>query len=213
MLAVRALTCRRGERLVFADLDFAIPPGSAALLRGSNGSGKSTLLRCLAGLLPPAAGMVLWDGRPAAEDAEGFRARLHYLGHLDGVKPALSLGENLHFWQSLRGRADPALARQALDDFGLLPLAELPATLLSAGQRRRLALARLLAAPAALWLLDEPNAALDEESHGRLAAALERHRAGGGIVIAAAHGSFDLPAATVLALDRFRPPPGRDAPW
>jgi len=213
MLAVRALTCRRGERLVFADLDFAVPLGGAALLRGSNGSGKSTLLRCLAGLLPPAAGLVLWDGRPTADDAEGFRARLHYLGHLDGVKPALSLSENLHFWQSLRGCADPGLARRALDELGLLPLAELPAILLSAGQRRRLALARLLAAPAPLWLLDEPNAALDEESLGRLAAALEHHRAGGGIVIAAAHGSFDLPDATVLALDRFRPPLGRDAPW
>src|SRR5258706_3871223 len=174
MLAVRALTCRRGERLVFADLDFAIPPGSAALLRGSNGSGKSTLLRCLAGLLPPAAGLVLWDGRPAADDAEGFRARLHYLGHLDGVKPALSLSENLHFWQSLRGRADPAVARRALDDFGLLALAELPAILLSAGQRRRLALARLLAAPAALWLLDQPHARLYQEPHSRLAAAPER---------------------------------------
>ena len=213
MLAVRALTCRRGERLVFADLDFAIPPGGAALLRGSNGSGKSTLLRCLAGLLPPAAGLVLWDGRPAADDAEGFRARLHYLGHLDGVKPALSLRENLEFWQSLRGRADPAVARRALDAFGLLSLAELPAILLSAGQRRRLALARLLAAPAPLWLLYEPNAALDEESHGRLAVALEHHRADGGIVIAAAHGGFDLAGAAVLALDRFRPPPGRDAPW
>src|SRR5258708_38900602 len=98
MLAVRALTCRRGERLVFADLDFAVAPGGAALLRGSNGSGKSTLLRCLAGLLPPAAGMVLWDGRPAAEDAAGFSDRLHYLGHLDGVTTALSIGGTLPLW-------------------------------------------------------------------------------------------------------------------
>jgi heme exporter protein A len=213
MLAVRALTCRRGERLVFAGVAFAVAPGGALLLRGSNGSGKSTLLRCLAGLLAPVAGAVLWDGRPAADDAEAFRARLHYLGHLDGLKPALTLRENLRFWQSLRGSADPALAEQGLVHFALAALADLPAALLSAGQRRRLALARLLASPASLWLLDEPNAALDEESHGRLAAALDRHRAGGGIVAVAVHGGFTLPGATVLALDEFRPPPEAASPW
>ena len=213
MFAVRDLSCRRGERLVFAGVEFALAPGAALLLRGSNGSGKSTLLRCLAGLLAPLAGAVQWDGRPAAEDPEAFRARLHYLGHLDGLKPALTPRENLQFWQSLRGRADPALAERALGHFALAALADLPARLLSAGQRRRLALARLLAAPAPLWLLDEPNAALDEDSHGRLATALEGHRAGGGIVVIAIHGGFALPGASVLALDSFRPPPEELAPW
>jgi len=213
MLAVRALSCRRGERLVFAGVEFALAPGGALVLRGTNGSGKSTLLRCLAGLLAPVAGAVLWNGRPAVVDAEAFRARLHYLGHLDGLKPALSARENLRFWQSLRGSADPALAERALDHFALAPLADLPALLLSAGQRRRLALARLLASPAPLWLLDEPNAALDEESHGRLGAALERHRAESGIVAVAAHGGFALPGAAVLPLDEFRPPPEAISTW
>jgi len=213
MFAVRDLSCRRGERLVFAGVEFALAPGAALLLRGSNGSGKSTLLRCLAGLLPPLAGAVLWDGRPAAEDPEAFRARLHYLGHLDGLKPALTARENLRFWQSLRGGIDPRSADQALDDLALTRLADLPARLLSAGQRRRLALARLIASPAPLWLLDEPNAALDEDSHDRLATALDSHRAGGGIVVVAAHGGFALPGASVLALDSFRPPPEELAPW
>ncbi len=194
MLAARALSCRRGEHLVFAGVEFSLAPGAALLLRGTNGSGKSTLLRCLAGLLAPAAGALLWDGRPTADDSEAHHGRLHYLGHLDGLKPALSARENLRFWQSLSGSPDPALAARALE-------------------RRRLALARLIASPAPLWLLDEPNAALDEESVGRLGTVLAQHRGGSGIVVVAAHGGFSLPGAVMLALDEFRPPPEADAPW
>src|SRR6185369_2480174 len=99
MLAARALACRRGERLVLAGVELDLAPGAALLLRGANGSGKSTLLRCLAGLLAPAAGTLLWDGRPIADDPEAHHGRLHYLGHLDGLKPALTARENLRFWQ------------------------------------------------------------------------------------------------------------------
>jgi heme exporter protein A len=205
MLAARALACRRGGRLVFARLALELPAGGALLLRGANGSGKSSLLRCLAGLIRPAAGSVLWQEAPISADPEAHRARTHYLGHLDPIKAALSVWENLRFWQTLRGSGGPAQAEAALDAFGLEPLAERPARALSAGQRRRLALARLLASPAPLWLLDEPNAALDDAAQAALAGALASHRAGGGLAVVAAHGAFELPGAATL---RFadRPP-------
>ncbi|MFO1060785.1 MAG: heme ABC exporter ATP-binding protein CcmA [Dongiaceae bacterium] len=205
MLAARALACRRGGRLVFARLALDVAPGGALLLRGPNGSGKSTLLRCLAGLIRPAAGEVLWQGAPIAGDPDAHRTRLHYLGHLDGAKAALTVWENLRFWQRLRGRGDPAAAEAALDAFALEPLAERPARALSAGQRRRLGLARLLAAPAPLWLLDEPNAALDDAGQAALARAIAAHRAQGGLALIAAHGGFPLPGAETLALERHQP--------
>jgi len=164
----RSLACVRGERRVFQDLDFAVPPGGALVLTGANGSGKSSLLRLMAGLLHPTAGDLLWDGRPVAEDAEGHRARLHYLGHLDAVKPVLTLAENLAFWARLRVASGGGTLRiaAALAAFDLTALAEAPGRRLSAGQRRRLALARLIAAPAELWLLDEPTVGLDRASLG-----------------------------------------------
>ncbi|MGE5766698.1 MAG: heme ABC exporter ATP-binding protein CcmA, partial [Bacteroidota bacterium] len=173
----RSLQCRRGGRDVFAGLDFALPAGGALLLTGPNGSGKSSLLRLMAGLLRPASGALLWDGRPVAEEAEAHAARLHYLGHLDAVKPVLTVVENLQFWAALRGGA--SAVDRALDAFALTGLAAVAGRLLSAGQRRRLALARLVAAPAELWLLDEPSVGLDHASVGRLAAAIAAHRAGG----------------------------------
>lgn len=199
----RSLQCRRGGRDVFAGLDFALPAGGALLLTGPNGSGKSSLLRLMAGLLRPAAGALLWDGRPVAEETEAHAARLHYLGHLDAVKPVLTVAENLQFWAALRGGA--TAVDRALEVFALTDLAAVPGRLLSAGQRRRLALARLIAAPAELWLLDEPSVGLDHASVGRLAAAIAAHRAGGGRVVVATHTALDLGDPQRLSLDALPP--------
>ncbi len=205
-LAVRGLACRRGGRPVLAGLGFSLGPGAALLLRGPNGSGKSTLMRCLAGLLPAAAGEILWDGTPITADPEGHRRRLRYLGHQEGVKPQLTVAENLRFAAALAGRAhaDPKSALAAL---GLAPLAGLPARILSAGQRRRLALARLVAAPAPLWLLDEPLAGLDDAAQALFAAVLAAHRASGGTVVLSVHGVLALPDARTLDLAGYGPSP------
>lgn len=207
----RSLQCRRGGRDVFAGLDFVLPPGGALLLTGPNGSGKSSLLRLMAGLLRPAAGELLWDGRPVAEAPEAHAARLHYLGHLDAVKPVLSVAENLRFWAAVRGGRGTLDA--ALEAFALSELADVPGRLLSAGQRRRLALARLLAAPAEMWLLDEPSVGLDHASVGRLAAAIAAHRDGGGRVAVATHTALDLADPRRLSLDALAPPPLPEMVW
>jgi heme exporter protein A len=184
------LGCIRGERAVFAGLDFALGPGELLLLTGPNGSGKSSFLRLAAGLIRPAAGALSWDGRPLARELDAHHARLHYLGHLDAVKPVLSVRENLAFWAEMRG-GDAATVAAGLAAYDLEALADWPARLLSAGQKRRLALARLLVAPAALWLLDEPTVGLDLASIARLKAAVAQHRAGGGMVALATHVAFD----------------------
>ena len=211
----RSLQCRRGGRDVFAGLDFDLPPGGALLLTGPNGSGKSSLLRLMAGLLRPAAGDLLWDGRPIAEAPEAHAGRLHYLGHLDAVKPVLSVAENLRFWAAVRGgrHGGQGALDRALESFALTELAEVPGRLLSSGQRRRLALARLVAAPAELWLLDEPSVGLDHASVGRLAAAIAAHRAGGGRVAVATHTALDLADPRRLSLDALVPPPLPEMVW
>ncbi|WP_431271366.1 heme ABC exporter ATP-binding protein CcmA [Dankookia sp. P2] len=200
MLEARDLACLRGERVVFAGLSFRLEPGGALLLVGANGAGKSTLLRLLAGLLRPEAGALLWDGRDALADRAAHAARLRYLSHQDALKPALTARENLHFFARLWG-GEVAAALAALD---LLPLAELPARVLSSGQKRRLALARLAlsdpAHPAPLWLLDEPTVGLDAASVERLGRLLARHRAAGGMVLAATHLPLPLPGAGELRL-------------
>jgi heme exporter protein A len=199
----RDLLCIRGERRVFADLNFTLDAGGALFLVGPNGSGKSSLLRLLSGLLRPAAGDLLWGGAPIAKDTEAHRARLHYVGHLDAVKPVLTARENLSFWAALHGAVDQSRVAQALDGFDLGPLAELPGRVLSAGQKHRLALTRLLAAPAELWLLDEPTVGLDTASLDRLTRAVARHRAEGGRVVVATHASLDMPGAETLSLEAF----------
>ena len=156
-------------------------------------------MRLLAGFLRPAAGQILWQGSSITPDVATWRSRLHYVGHTDAVKPALTVHENLAFATALSG-APPDGAAEALDGFGLLPLAEAPGRLLSAGQRRRLALARLLAVEKPLWLLDEPAVGLDAASRARLERALARHRAGAGIAVVATHGDIDVPDALVLDL-------------
>ncbi len=196
------LDCVRGERLVFAGLDFEFCPGDAAVLVGPNGSGKSSLLRLMAGLARPAAGAILWDHFAPGEDAGRHFARLHYVGHLDAVKPHLSVAENLALWAALRGCGRREVTA-ALDTFGLARLDHIAARFLSAGQRRRLALARLAAAPAALWLLDEPTVALDRESVAALMTAIAAHRAAGGIAVIASNVDLALDGAATLDLTRY----------
>jgi heme exporter protein A len=205
--AGRGLVCRRGERLVFRGLDFQLEPGGVLLLRGPNGSGKSSLLRLMAGLLRPAGGALTWAGAPIGTDPEAHRSRLAFLGHLDGIKLALSASENLAFWCA-RSAVAPALGALGIEHLG-----RLPARLLSAGQRRRLALARILARRAPLWLLDEPTNALDDEAEDLFAGALARHRAEGGMAVIALHGEGAPPAAAVLTLALQAPEEEAEDPW
>lgn len=200
-----ALVCVRGERQVFAGVEFRLASGGALILAGPNGAGKSSLLRLMAGLAPAAGGVIVWDRTPIADDPDAHRARLHYVGHLDAVKPTLTVAENVAYAAELRGApaARPLLA-QALSRFGLEALADLPARYLSQGQRRRTALARLLAAPGELWLLDEPTLALDAAAHDALAAALATHRRDGGMVVAATHAPIALADAATLDLGARR---------
>jgi heme exporter protein A len=190
------LACVRGGRLVFEALGFALAPGEALVLRGPNGSGKSTLLRLLAGFLRPAAGRLSWDGQAVPADAPEHRARLHFIGHADPLKPVLSVEENLRFTSALAG--GPAAVGAALQGFDLEDLAATPGRFLSSGQKRRTTLARLLASPRPLWLLDEPGVGLDRANRGRLEDAIERHRAGGGQCVLATHGDVAVRDAYIL---------------
>ena len=146
LFAAIDLACRRGERMVFTNLSFELPPGQALVLRGPNGSGKSSLLRLMAGLGRPERGKLSWQGLDIADDPAAHRARLHFIGHLDGIKPALNVSETLTFWAGMRDRSVSVPA--ALDHFRLGRLATVPCRFLSAGERKRLALARLIASPA-----------------------------------------------------------------
>lgn len=199
------LGCVRGGRLVFSGLSFEIPPGGALVLAGPNGSGKSSLLRLMAGLTPPAAGRLSWAGEAVADDPVAHRRRLHYVGHLDAIKPALSAHETLVAAAGLRDAAGDfsAQADHALATMGIARLADVPTRYFSAGQRRRLALARLFATKAPLWLLDEPRTALDTGAMAALDEAMARHRAEGGMVVAALHGAGHPPGADVLDLAGF----------
>jgi heme exporter protein A len=198
-----ALACRRGERLIFGGLDFVLPAGGALVLVGPNGSGKSSLLRLLAGLTPPETGVLAWSGTDIRDDMAAHRARLHFIGHSDALKPVLSAMETLAFWSKMRGTSGDIAG--ALAQFGLANAADLPCRYLSAGQRRRLALARLIAAPAPLWLLDEPLTSLDTEAAAQLLTAIAAHRTGGGRVVLSTHAPIELDDAVRLSLADFRP--------
>jgi heme exporter protein A len=196
VLKAAGLAAFRGERLVFRDLDFAISAGGALTLTGPNGAGKSTLLRLLAGLLRPAAGTLSWNDEDTLSDQLLHASRIAYVGHQDAVKPMLTAAENLRFAARLSG-GDIGAALAAL---GLADLADLPARMMSAGQRRRLALARLGLSRAQIWLLDEPTTGLDAASVDRLAGLIAGHRSGGGLVIAATHLALPVPGAAELRL-------------
>ncbi|MDP1590230.1 MAG: heme ABC exporter ATP-binding protein CcmA [Prosthecobacter sp.] len=198
------LSCRRGGRMVFAGLGFELASGGAMVLRGPNGSGKTTLLRLMAGLARPVAGRLLWSQNPV-EDAEALAQHLRFIGHQDAIKTAFTVRENLAFWAAFwdTGKAD--LIDRSMDAFGLTALADFPARLLSAGQRHRLALARLIASPAPLWLLDEPANALDDRSTAALMQTIADHRTRGGMVVLASHGADLVTGGATLALDTFTP--------
>ena len=192
------LTVERGGRRVIAGLSFEAGEGSALIVTGPNGAGKTSLLRALAGFLPIETGGFALDGGDA-ERTVGEQA--HYLGHADGVKSALTAGENLAFAAAMLG-GDFARAAQlaALAALGLAHVIDFPARLLSAGQKRRAALARLLVAKRPLWLLDEPMTALDVAAQSALAGIMRAHVQGGGILVAAAHGALGLDGAQELRL-------------
>ncbi len=192
------LTIERGGRRIIAGLSFEAPAGLGLIVTGPNGAGKTSLLRALAGFLPIEAGGFALEGGDA-ERTVGEQA--HYLGHADGVKGALTAGENLAFAAAmLSGDSSRPAQIAALTALGLSHVIDFPARLLSAGQRRRVALARLLVAQRPLWLLDEPATALDVAAQAALAAIMRAHLQDGGILLAAAHGSLGLDGAQELRL-------------
>jgi heme exporter protein A len=197
------LGCVRGGRRVFEGVNFAVAAGTPLLLTGANGAGKSSLLRLIAGLIHPDHGIVALEG---GDDELTVGEQTHYLGHLDPLKGALTVMENLAFWvRFLNAEASPDerdRAERSLDTVGLGQLADVPAGYLSAGQRRRLSLARMVAVPRSLWLLDEPTAALDAASQGRLDGLMRAHLGDGGLIVAATHGPLGLPGAQELRLGK-----------
>jgi heme exporter protein A len=201
-LEARGLRVERGGRTILANLSFSLSAGQALLVTGANGAGKSTLLRALAGLLPIAEGEIA----VAPSGDMGRAAMCHYVGHADALKASLTIGENLAFWSAMLAPAAaspeesfaaalPAAA--ALTRFGLAHIADLPAAYLSAGQKRRAALARLLTVPRPIWLLDEPLTALDTAGQAILTALIEAHRAQGGLLVAATHAPLAIAARQI----------------
>ena len=200
-LRAAGLACERGERRLFEGLDFALAAGEALLVVGGNGHGKTSLLRILAGLSLPAAGEVRWGGAPIRTVREAYGRALAWLGHADGIKADLTPLETLRLAAALRGRAlDDAAAQRALARVALARCAELPARVLSFGQRRRVALAALTLADARLWILDEPLAGLDAEGVGMVQGLLDAHLAAGGLAVVTTHQNLALAACAPRTL-------------
>ncbi|KDB77622.1 heme ABC exporter, ATP-binding protein CcmA [Bordetella bronchiseptica CA90 BB1334] len=193
MLEAMDLGCMRAERPLFKALALHVAPGECLFVRGRNGSGKTSLLRILAGLTRPARGKVLWQGLGISQPGSGYRGQFFYVGHADGLNGELSAAENLRALQSASGDAHrPAAIACALRDTGLEGKEHLPVRALSAGQKRRAALARLLATFRPLWILDEPVTALDATAHAWLARAMDRHLREGGAIVATSHQEIAL---------------------
>jgi heme exporter protein A len=193
-LTVENLTLARGERQLFEGLGFTLSRGEAAALTGANGAGKTSLLRAVAGLLRPEAGRIHFQDMAGAEiEADVARSQgLHLFGHHDGLKSTRTAGEELRFWTRWAG-GDLTSLTKAVDTLQLDPVLALEVRKLSAGQRRRLALARLIAAPRPLWLLDEPMAPLDQERRTLFGALMQAHLDGGGMILAAVHDALPIP--------------------
>ena len=197
-LSAKHIAIERGGRSILTGLSFEARAGAALILIGPNGAGKSTLLRAIAGFLPLAAGAFALEGG-AQEASIGEQA--HYLGHADALKGALTAGENLAFWAgALGGDTSSRVWRGALARLGLAHVADFPVRALSAGQKRRVALARLLVASRPIWLLDEPTSALDAAAQGLFAAIMRERLAAGGLIVAATHAPLGLEGAETLRL-------------
>ena len=184
------LVCVRGGRQIFAGVSFAVGAGRALAISGPNGAGKTSLLRMIAGLLRAEAGRI--ECRDGASDLT-IAEQTHFLGYQDAVKPSLSVAENLQFWSRYLGDGHGPTA-PALEAVDLGGLSDLPAGYLSAGQRRRLSLARLIAVKRPIWLLDEPTAALDTSGQARLSELMRAHTVDGGLIVAATHGPLGIDA-------------------
>lgn len=202
-LSATQLACRRGGRDVFMGIDFSLGASELLAITGRNGAGKSSLLRTVAGLVRIAGGKIVLEG---GDSELTIAEQAHYLGHQDALKPALSVGENLRFWAGFLG-AEVVDANAALDAVGLAPLIDLPAGYLSAGQRRRLSIARLLAVKRPIWLLDEPMSTLDTAAQERLAYLMRTHLGSDGLILAATHGPLGMDATQELRLDQPVPLP------
>ncbi|HKS20228.1 MAG TPA: heme ABC exporter ATP-binding protein CcmA [Bradyrhizobium sp.] len=197
-LSGRGVRCVRGGREIFSGLDFEAASGEALAVTGANGSGKTSLLRLIAGLLALSGGSIELTG---GEAELTLPEQAHYLGHRDALKPALSVLENLSFWGDFLGGV-PGDARQSLSQVGLDHATHLPAAFLSAGQRRRLSIARLLGVKRPVWLLDEPTSALDAAGQDMFAGLMREHLASGGLIVAATHAPLGLEARELRMGDR-----------
>jgi heme exporter protein A len=196
LLEARGLHLWRGDRHVLRGVSLCAASGEAVHVRGPNGAGKTSLLRTVAGFLWPEEGEIRWGGEPVARDRDAFAAATAYLGHDNGLKADLTVRENLHYLIRMRVVAADSAIEGALAELGLSALAHYPVRTLSAGQRRRVAMARVLLSGARLWLLDEPLTNLDRPAAERLSALIGAHVAGGGIALYTAHGELSFGART-----------------
>ena len=197
MLSAHALACERGERLLFRNLDFELENGEALLVQGGNGRGKTSLLRILCGLSVPVAGVVRWRGRTIIKAHEQYGREMAYIGHANGIKDDLTPLENLRIAAALDGRdLDDASAMAALAQLGLSRCMDLPARVLSFGQRRRVALAGLMTAGALLWILDEPLTGLDVHGVAMVEQMIRDHVVAGGLAIMTTHQPLALDGLT-----------------
>ena len=198
------LTCQKGEKLVFENLNFSVETGNTLVLTGKNGSGKTSLLRIMAGLASPSKGLLSWNDGSVKQEPERHKMRLNFVGHLNAIKPFLSVQENLIFWAQTRGMQITDV-HSALVKFELHHLASIPTQYLSSGQSRKLALARLLLYNTSLWLLDEPTVALDQQSILNLEKIISLHCKTGGMAVIATNFDMKFPDAKKLNLHKFAP--------
>lgn len=202
---VKGLSCVRGDKILFAGLSFELGAGEALHIRGPNGLGKTTLLRALCGLSRPTRGDIRWGGIKVSDLAEEYTADVAYVGHLNGVQGELTASENLKMADRIFGRGVRVASgvKDALARVGLTGLSDRPARYLSQGQKRRLALARLLVLRRPFWILDEPFTALDAASVLRLSSLIGEHTSAGGLALIVSHQAFDLPGVRDFELARF----------